>query len=136
MCSITGFLAIYVNKENHEKLHLTSWHSWLGAATLIYCVMQSCGGANLLYVKSYAKFQTVASWRLIHATSGLLLFILAAFSLITGMFTNWFMAAVTGTSWYACVSCPLILLLIITTQVKNAFLSTKDNSSKPSSVQN
>ena len=32
---LVGYAAIYYNKEEHERPHLTSWHSYLGKTKLI-----------------------------------------------------------------------------------------------------
>lgn len=122
VCAITGFAVIYYNKELREKPHLKSWHGILGIITVAYVIVQCCGGFNLLYPQFSAKFVRLASLKQMHATSGLFLFLLATFSLVTGMFSNWFTATVTGTSWYACLACPMLLLLIVTNQIKNAYL--------------
>jgi hypothetical protein len=51
-----------------------------------------------------------------------MLYMLIAGALLTGMFSNWFTGLVTGTSWYACAACPLLILTIVATQVKNAYI--------------
>lgn len=113
---------IYYNKELRDKPHLTSWHGICGTVTVVYVVIQACGGINLLYPQWAARFVKLATLKQMHATSALLLFLIVTLTLVTGMFSNWFTASVTGTSWYACVACPLLLLLIITNQIKNSYL--------------
>ncbi|ESO05054.1 hypothetical protein HELRODRAFT_99384 [Helobdella robusta] len=121
--ALLGYLVIFKVKEDSEKPHLMSWHAWIGLATIIYSVVQCLGGANILWFRSLAtKICPLATWKLMHATSGLLLFILVTLSIITSLFTNWFVSMVTGTSWYTCLACPLILLLAAATQIKNAYL--------------
>ena len=57
-----------------------------------------------------------------HATSGLILYTLASISLVLGMFTTWFTKNVTGTSWYMCVACPMILVLVAMQQITSHYL--------------
>ena len=41
---------IYTNKEASGKPHFTSWHSWLGAATMCAVVVSAVGGMVALDV--------------------------------------------------------------------------------------
>ena len=57
-----------------------------------------------------------------HATSGLILYILVSTSLVLGMFSTWFTKNVTGTSWYMCIACPIILVLVAMQQITSHYL--------------
>jgi len=84
-------------------------------------VLQCCGGLNLLYPQTAVRFMRLVSLKQLHATSALLLFTLAVVALITGMLSNWFAAAVTGTSWYMCVVCPMLMLTMLASQVNSVY---------------
>ena len=57
-----------------------------------------------------------------HATSGLILYTLVSTSLVLGMFSTWFTKNVTGTSWYMCIACPMILVLVAMQQITSHYL--------------
>ena len=105
------------------KSHFVSWHGLLGAVTVVYTMLQCCGGLNLLYPQTAVRFIRLISLKQLHATSALLLFTLAVATLVTGMLSRWFVAAVTGTSWYMCVVCPMLVLTMLASQVNSAYFS-------------
>lgn len=105
----------------NNKSHFVSWHGVLGVITVMYTVLQCCGGLNLLYPQVTARFMRLVSLKQLHATSALLLFTLAVVSLITGMLSRWFAAAVTGTSWYMCAVCPMLILTMLASQVNSVY---------------
>lgn len=124
-CMIGGYLAIVINKDINGKLHLTSWHGLIGFITIMYTCVQAFGG--LFQIWGWLRDLLPRSFTLgrlkgYHATSGLTLYMLACISLFLGMQSNWFVANVTGTSWYACAACPMVLLLIVSNQVTSAYL--------------
>jgi len=86
-------------------------------------VLQCCGGLNLLYPQTALRFIRLISLKQLHATSALLLFSLAVASLVTGMLSLWFVASVTGTSWYMCAVCPMLILTMLASQVNSAYFS-------------
>ena len=100
-----------------------SWHGIAGLATIGYIIVQCLAGVSLLYPQLAMRFVRLVTLKQLHAVSGLLLYTLAAGTMLTGMYSNWFVATVTGTSWYACAVCPLLVLTIFATQVKNALIS-------------
>jgi len=115
---------IYYNKFLNDKFHFVSWHGLLGVITVVYMLMQCCGGLNLLYPQTAVRFIRLILLKQLHATSALLLFTLAVASLVTGMLSSWFAANVTGTSWYMCAVCPVLILTMLASQVNSAYFST------------
>ncbi|CAD5115551.1 DgyrCDS4515 [Dimorphilus gyrociliatus] len=125
-CAWLAFLAIYTNKNNNNKAHFTTWHGLIGFIALLYMTAQSCGGNLLIYTSLLSK--TGIKWKdmkMYHATSGFVLYVLICGTMVLGMFSNWFVKTVTGTSWYACLACPAILSLVVMQQV------TQNNLPKP-----
>jgi len=120
---VAGFVVIYYNKLANNKPHFISWHGLLGVITIIYMVLQCSGGLNLLYPQTAVRFFRLVSLKQLHATSALLLFSLAVAALVTGMLSRWFVAAVTGTSWYMSVVCPVLTLTMLASQVNSAYFS-------------
>jgi len=118
-----GFVVIYYNKSINNKPHFVSWHGLLGVITVVYIVLQCCGGLNLLYPQTAQRFIRLVSLKQLHATSALLLFTLAVGTLVTGMLSRWFAATVTGTSWYMCAVCPMLILTVLASQVNSAYFA-------------
>lgn len=117
-CAWLAFMAIYQNKNNNNKQHFKTWHGLVGFSALLYMTAQSCGGNLLIYTSILNK--TGIKWKdmkMYHATSGFALYVLICGAMVLGMFSNWFIKNVTGTSWYACLACPAILSLIVMQQV-------------------
>ena len=105
----------------NDKFHFVSWHGLLGVITVIYMVLQCCGGLNLLYPQTAVRFLRLVSLKQLHATSALLLYTLAVAALVTGMLSRWFVASVTGTSWYMSAVCPVLVLTMLASQVNSAY---------------
>lgn len=121
VCATVGILAIYTHKEDVGKQHIKTWHGLIGYGTWAYGLLQSCGGTSLI-LGWIPKGVTPYRMKAYHATSGLVCFSLMCFSLWLGMWSNWFVRTVTGTSWYACLACPMIMSLIVMNQVTQAYL--------------
>ena len=122
LCSIGGFLVIYINKNNNDSPHFTSWHGLLGLCTLISCWAQVCAGVALLYPSLIKRFVTLAQAKMYHATYGLFNYTLVTVVLNLAMWSNWAVASITGVYWYACVACIDVLALVIMTQITNNYL--------------
>jgi len=125
-CALLGLAAIYINKNNNSKGHFTTWHGLIGIITVVYAVLQSVGGSSLM-LGILPPGITIGRMKAYHATSGLFLFALMCASLILGMFSTWFASVVDGTSWYACIVCPMVMALVISNQVTNAYASQEKN---------
>ncbi len=128
ICSVIGLMVIWWSKELNGKSHYTTWHGLLGLVTVCYSIMQCCAGVFQLYPSVPQSFGIkLFQLKAYHATSGLLLFTLVCLSLFLGMYSNWFVRNVTGTSWYACVACPMIMALVVLNQVSNHYLPNKSH---------
>ncbi len=49
LLSLAGWYVIYEQKNMNRKLHNTSWHAWLGLATIGMYVLGACGGLSALH---------------------------------------------------------------------------------------
>jgi cytochrome b-561 domain-containing protein 2 len=116
-----GFAAMVYNKFLSDKPHFQTWHAKIGLITICYFAIQCVAGSTLLY-PNFMKGIRLADKKLYHATSGTVLFMLVNLSLILGMCSHWYTKEVTGTAWYASILCPLILCLMVTIQVSNAYV--------------
>ena len=121
---IAGFVVIFYSKWARDKSHFTSWHGLVGVIAVVYMVLQCLGGLNLLYPQTALRFFHLVSLKQLHATSALLFFSLVVASLVTGMLSKWFVASVTGTSWYMCAVCPMLILTMLASQVNSAHFFT------------
>ena len=134
LCATIGIAAIFANKISQEKPHFQTWHGLIGIFTYVYGIVQSLGGTSLMlgYVLPGIS---VGRMKAYHATSGMLLFSLMCFSLWLSMWSNWFCRMVTGTSWYACLACPMVMSLVVMTQVTRAYLPPSQPHSRPKKKQ-
>ncbi|XP_060621768.2 transmembrane reductase CYB561D2 [Anolis sagrei] len=123
-CAILGLAIISYNKYLNGKDHFVTWHGQTGLLTVFYASMQCMGGVALLYPK-LMKNWTLGKLKLYHATSGLIGYLLGCASLMLGMSSLWFTAAVTGVSWYLSILCPILTSLVVMNQVSNAYLYRK-----------
>ena len=121
--ALAGLFAVWYNKELNGKPHMVSWHGTFGFATVAYVCVQCIAG---FFVKNH---HLIKSWypklkdlKLAHATSGLVLYTLVCGTLVMGMYSNFFVQAVTGTSWYFCLACPATLSLVVMTQITTAYM--------------
>ncbi|KAJ7316689.1 hypothetical protein JRQ81_002851 [Phrynocephalus forsythii] len=124
ICAVLGLAIISSNKYINGKDHFVTWHGQTGLLTVLYAGMQCMGGIALLYPK-LIKNWTLSKLKLYHATSGLIGYLLGCASLLLGMCSLWFTAAVTGVSWYLSILCPVLTSLVIMNQVSNAYLYRK-----------
>ncbi|GAB1609885.1 cytochrome b561 domain-containing protein 2-like [Argonauta hians] len=119
--AVGGIIIIYYNKALNNKSHFTSWHGLIGIITMVYFMLQLCGGLFVRYPKLIPSIRLI-DLRLYHATSGLVAFLLVCFTLFLSMYSNWFCKNITGTSWYACVGCIGLMTTMITNQVTSAYI--------------
>lgn len=84
-----GFLGIFVHKTRLDKRHFLTWHSWLGAATLLVFLGQGVGGSLLYYRFLARRFASL------HAVGALLSFSLAVGALLLACWSNWARATFT-----------------------------------------
>ncbi|KAK2161276.1 hypothetical protein LSH36_119g05016 [Paralvinella palmiformis] len=122
VCSLIGLAVIWYNKELKGRAHATTLHGLVGYIVCCYMAVQCCAGALLLYPTTAGKLMKLSVLKSMHALSGCFLFVLSCLVLLGGLNTKWFSGQVTGTSWYVCVACPLILMSIIVNQVARSVL--------------
>lgn len=85
-----GIACIVVNKNQNNRPHLTTFHSWFGASTFIYAALQSLGGLFLMYPKLKPSFApTQARMKVYHAVSAASLMLCAAASMFFSNYSLW-----------------------------------------------
>uniref|UniRef100_A0A493T928 ascorbate ferrireductase (transmembrane) n=1 Tax=Anas platyrhynchos platyrhynchos TaxID=8840 RepID=A0A493T928_ANAPP len=124
LCALLGLALVAYHKELQGKGHFHTWHGRAGLLAVLYASGQSLGGLLLLYPK-LARGWPPGKLRLYHATAGLVGYLLGCASLVLGMCSLWFTAAVSGAAWYLAVLCPLLSSLVVMNQVSNAYLYRK-----------
>lgn len=122
VCALLGVSAMWYNKELAGKPHMTTWHGTLGYVTVAYVVVQCIAGIFVKYHHLVKKYLKPVQLKMYHATSGLLLYSLACGSLVLGLFSTWFSSNITGTSWWACLACPALLVLMVMNQITQRYL--------------
>ncbi|GAA6221873.1 cytochrome b561 domain-containing protein 2 [Lates japonicus] len=123
-CAVLGLAAISYNKHLNGKPHFTSWHGLLGLLTVCVVGLQSLAAVPLIY-HSLAKGWSLAKLKRYHAASGLVTYLLGSVSLLLGLCSTWFTAAVMEYTWYLSVLCPALSALIIMNQVTSAYMAKK-----------
>ncbi|KAB0393880.1 hypothetical protein E2I00_011588, partial [Balaenoptera physalus] len=104
LCAALGLGFIISSRTRSELPHLVSWHSWVGALTLLATSVQALCGLCLLCPRA-ARVSRVARLKLYHLTCGL--------------------AQIKGAAWYLCLALPLHPALVIMHQISSFYLPRK-----------
>ena len=119
-CSVGGFLAIYYNKNLHNKNHFTSFHGLLGLVTMILVLVQNFSGAVITNYKwILPKSMKLAKIKLLHALLGSLVFLSACSTFYLGLCSNWFVKNSNIYTWYGSAFSILALGGVVLGQVFN-----------------
>ncbi|KAK2509384.1 hypothetical protein MC885_011391 [Smutsia gigantea] len=124
LCAALGLGFIISSRTRSELPHLVSWHSWLGALTLLATGSQATCGLCLLCPRA-ARVSRVARLKLYHLTCGLLVYLAATATVLLGMSSVWFRAQVKGVAWYLCLMLPLYPALVVMHQISSSYLPKK-----------
>ncbi|XP_045861346.1 probable transmembrane reductase CYB561D1 isoform X1 [Meles meles] len=124
LCAALGLGFIIFSRTRSELPHLVSWHSWVGALTLLATSGQALCGFCLLCPRA-ARVSRVARLKLYHLTCGLVVYLLATVTVLLGMYSVWFQAQIKGTAWYLCLALPLYPALVIMHQISSSYLPKK-----------
>uniref|UniRef100_A0A8C0H7V1 ascorbate ferrireductase (transmembrane) n=1 Tax=Chelonoidis abingdonii TaxID=106734 RepID=A0A8C0H7V1_CHEAB len=123
--SATLGLAFIVSSKNRSELpHLVSWHSLLGVLTLAATCGQALCGLSLRFPQ-LLRISSVARLRLYHVTCGLVVCLLATFTVVLGLCSDWFQAQIKGIAWYFCLALPFYPALVIMNQTTGVHLPKK-----------
>ncbi|XP_005891373.1 probable transmembrane reductase CYB561D1 isoform X2 [Bos mutus] len=124
LCAALGLGFIISSRTRSELPHLASWHSWVGALTLLATIGQALCGLCLLCPRA-ARVSRVARLKLYHLTCGLVVYLLATVTVLLGMHSVWFQAQIKGAAWYLCLVLPLYPALVIMHQISSSYLPRK-----------
>ncbi|XP_057582557.1 probable transmembrane reductase CYB561D1 isoform X6 [Hippopotamus amphibius kiboko] len=119
-----GLGFIISSRTRSELPHLVSWHSWVGALTLLATSGQALCGLCLLCPRS-ARVSRVARLKLYHLTCGLVIYLMATVTVLLSMHSVWFQAQIKGATWYLCLALPLYPALVIMHQISSSYLPRK-----------
>ncbi|KAH1171318.1 probable transmembrane reductase CYB561D1 [Mauremys mutica] len=118
-------LAFIISSKNRSELpHLVSWHSLLGILTLVATCGQALCGLSLRFPQ-LLRISSVARLRLYHVTCGLVVCLLATFTVVLGICSDWFQAQIKGIAWYFCLALPFYPALVIMNQTTGVHLPKK-----------
>lgn len=123
-CAAAGLVVIVYNKDLNGKPHLTSWHGLFGLITMCVVGLQSLAAVPLIY-HSLAKGWSLAKLKRYHAASGLVTYLFGSGTLLLGLCSAWFTAAVSDYTWYLSALCPALSALVIMDQVSRAYTAKK-----------
>ncbi|XP_035108288.3 putative transmembrane reductase CYB561D1 isoform X2 [Callithrix jacchus] len=124
LCAALGLGFIISSRTRSELPHLVSWHSWVGALTLLAIGGQALCGLYLLCPRA-ARVSRVARLKLYHLTCGLVVYLMATVTVLLGMYSVWFQAQVKGAVWYLCLALPVYPALVIMHQISRSYLPRK-----------
>ena len=125
ICSLLGFAAIFYNKVLNDKPHFTSWHGLLGVITICSIPLAAVGGNIIKYqfLRQLLNIKlSLGALKIYHATGGLIVFTLVMFTMMLGLYSNWFVNAVPGYMWYACAMCISFMAVVVMNQVTQEYL--------------
>ncbi|PNI11775.1 CYB561D1 isoform 6 [Pan troglodytes] len=124
LCAGLGLGFIISSRTRSELPHLVSWHSWVGALTLLATAVQALCGLCLLCPRA-ARVSRVARLKLYHLTCGLVVYLMATVTVLLGMYSVWFQAQIKGAAWYLCLALPVYPALVIMHQISRSYLPRK-----------
>lgn len=118
-------LAFVVSSKNRSELpHFVSWHSVLGLLTFLATFGQVLCGLCLQFPQ-LLKIAPVSHLRLYHSMSGLMVYLLATFTVVLAIYSDWFQAQIKGVAWYFCLGLPFCPAVVIMNQIINSHLPKK-----------
>lgn len=113
-----GLVFIVSSKNRSERPHLVSWHSVLGLLTFLGTCGQVLCGLCLCFPRLLG-ISSVDRLQLFHTIYGLIVYLLATFTVVLGIYSDWFQAQIKGVAWYFCLVlpfCPAVAVLKLTTR--------------------
>lgn len=125
IAAATGLGFMVASKNVSELPHLVTWHSLLGTCTLAATVLQAACGICVIFPKLLRASSCPPRLKLYHVTCGLVVYLLATMTVMSGMFSDWFQATVKGVAWWAFLLLPLFPALVVMNQITNAYLPRK-----------
>lgn len=87
--AVCGFGAVYLNKEIHERRHFASWHGTFGLVTVLGSFGVALGGLCAKYSQTFKRLIKPADLKMIHATGGMIIFLLAMTTVCLAFFSNY-----------------------------------------------
>lgn len=86
---LIGFIVIFANKILKGSSHFVTLHAKFGLASFIFMSLTMIGGLGALYSLKLKYYVAPIYTKLLHATAGLLTFILGIITIILGLFSEW-----------------------------------------------
>ncbi|XP_070795766.1 probable transmembrane reductase CYB561D1 [Pituophis catenifer annectens] len=119
-----GLVFIISSKNRSELPHFISWHSILGLLTILATCGQVLCGLGLLFPQ-LIRISLAAQLRRCHTVYGLIVYLLATFTVVLGIWSDWFQAQIKGVAWYLCLGLVFCPALVIVNQTSRTCLSKK-----------
>ncbi|XP_076331061.1 putative transmembrane reductase CYB561D1 isoform X2 [Tachypleus tridentatus] len=124
LLAVVGFLVIYQSKISKGKNHFETLHAKLGLVTLIATSVQAVGGLCAKYPKLIRRQLRPLTVKTLHRLAACITFNLGCISLITGLFSNWFLDQMADSHpWWKCLAAlPPLMSVIVVLQVLKSVL--------------
>ncbi|XP_072853574.2 putative transmembrane reductase CYB561D1 isoform X1 [Pogona vitticeps] len=118
-------LAFIISSKNRSELpHFVSWHSILGLLTLVAtCGQVLCG--LCLHFPHLLRISSTATVQMYHVTCGLIVYVLATFTVILAIYSDWFQAQIKGLAWYFYLALHFCPALVVVSQITRTRLPKK-----------
>ncbi|XP_025022011.1 cytochrome b561 domain-containing protein 1 isoform X1 [Python bivittatus] len=118
-------LGFIISSKNRSELpHFISWHSILGLLTFLATCGQVLCGLCLLFPQ-LLRISLMAQLQRCHTMCGLMVYLLATFTVVLGICSDWFQAQIKGVVWYLCLGLIFFPALVIVNQISRTCLSKK-----------
>ncbi|KAH0618739.1 hypothetical protein JD844_018187 [Phrynosoma platyrhinos] len=124
VAAILGLVFIVSSKNQSELPHFESWHSIVGLLTFVVACGQVLCGLCLCFPQ-LLRISSVARLQQYHTMYGLIVYLLATFTVVLAICSDWFQAQIKGLVWYICVGLPFCPALVIMNHVVRTPLPKK-----------
>ncbi|XP_042318710.1 probable transmembrane reductase CYB561D1 isoform X2 [Sceloporus undulatus] len=124
VATILGLIFIVSSKNRSELPHFVSWHSIVGLLTFVFACGQVLCGLCLCFPQ-LLKISSMAWLQRYHTMHGLIVYLLATFTVVLAICSDWFQAQIKGLVWYVCIGLPFCPALVIMSQVARTHLPKK-----------
>lgn len=99
ICLISvGFAAVIASKNSKGKPHFVTWHAIIGLVAMIASVLALIGGIIARFSFPIRHIIRPVTVKVLHSLLGTIVYILMIFTILLGIYSNWFKrhSSVTG----------------------------------------
>lgn len=90
VCVFAGVLVVFVNKNNLNKEHFTTWHGTFGLFATLSCFPAALHGTATLYNQKIKRYLKPKVTKTLHLMSGITTLALGGITLFLSVYSKWF----------------------------------------------